>query len=131
VSTTIGLSNPNGTINKSGRSAAGSTSEIELITAVTVPSGDEHHLTDVTFSVKKGAAGTIFRLYGRSSSANPWTQIGEIECGDYGSYTRSWDTSKKIPAGHQWRVTGQQDTAARMGIEVHGIAKNFDVRDYT
>jgi len=28
-------------------------------------------------------------------------------------------------------VTGQQDTAARMGIEVHGIAKNFDVRDYT
>lgn len=129
--TTVNLVGPVGTINKSGRSAAGSTSEIDLISAVTVPAGDEHHLTDITFSVAKGAQGTIFRIYGRTSASASWVQIGEIECGDYGSYTRSWGTSKKISAGHQWRVTGQQSTAARMGVEVHGIAKNADVRDYT
>lgn len=128
---TVGLQNPVGTINRSGRSSGGATSETELISAVSVPSGDEHHLTDFVYGVAKGAAGTIFRIYARASSSDSWTQVGDIECGDYGTYTRSFGTSLKIPAGHQWRVTVQQSTAARCSIGVNGVAKVTDVRDYS
>lgn len=129
--TTVNLQNPTGTINRSGRSAAGSLTEIELISAVSVPSGDQHHITDLVFDVARGAAGTIFRLYARAASTDSWTQIGEIECGDYGAYTRTYGVSKKIPGGHQWRLTLQQTTIARAGAEVHGVAALADVRDYT
>lgn len=131
MTTTIALANPQGTINRSGRSAAGETSETELISAVTVPAGDEHHITDIAFAVAKGAAGTIFRLYARADSGDSWTQIGDIECGDYGTYTRTYGVSKKIPAGHQWRVTVEQSTGARCAIEVHGVAAVTNVRDYS
>jgi hypothetical protein len=126
----VGLENPAGTISKSGRSAAGSAAELEMITAVTVPEGDAHFLGDFKFAVAKGAQGTIFRLYGRASSAAAWTQIDEFECGDYGSYTCSLQVGHKFTAGQQWRVTGQQSTIARMAIRVGGIAKVTSVRDF-
>ncbi len=126
----VGLENPSGTISKSGRSAAGSATEVDLVSAVTVPTADYHFLTDLGFAVAKGALGTIFRVYGRSSSSASWTQIDEIECGDYGTYTRTFGTAHKFKAGEQWKVTGQQSTIARMAVRVGGQARQADVRDF-
>lgn len=130
MSTCVGLENPKGTISRSGRSAAGVTSETELISAVTVPSGDLHYLTDMGFAVAKGAAGTIFRLYGRATSADSWTQVDEAECGDYGTYTRTFGTAHKFKASEQWRVTVIQTTAARCAVRIGGQAQNTDVKDF-
>lgn len=126
----VGLENPSGTVSKSGRSATGSLTETDLIAAVTVPDGDFHFLTDLGFAVAKGALGTIFRLYGRTSSSGTWTQIDEIECGDYGTYTRTFGTAHKFKAGEQWKVTGQQTTIARMAVRVGGQARKSDARDF-
>ena len=139
MSTTIGLSNPNGTINKSGRSAAGSTSEIELITAVTVPSGDEHHLTDVTFSVKKGAAGTIFRLYGRSSGepvdADRRDRVRGLrllhpQLGYFEEDPRRPPVARDRPAGHRrahgHRGPRHREELRREGLHVTAYARFTD-----
>lgn len=130
IAMTVALENPLGTISKSGRSAAGSTSEVDLIAAVTVPTGDEHHICEMTAAVAKNAAGTIYRLYGRASSSASWTQVGEVEIGDYGTYTSNYAISHKFKSGEQWKVTVQQTTAARCAVRVGGMAKLRDARDY-
>lgn len=126
----VALENPLGTISRSGRSAAGSTSEIDLIAAVTVPANDEHHICEIGARVAKAAEGTIYRLYGRASSSDNWTQVDEVEIGDYGTYTANVAVSHKFKAGEQWKVTGQQSTAGRFAVRVGGMAKRTDVRDY-
>lgn len=126
----VGLQDPSGTISKSGRSTTGSLTEIDLIAAVTVPADDAHHLTDFQFSVAKGAAGTIFRLYGRAASTDSWTQVNDFEVGDYGIFNATAGMSHKFKAGEQWKVTVLQTTIARCAARVGGIAKGADVRDY-
>lgn len=126
----VGLQDPQGTISKSGRSASGSLVEIDLIDAVTVPSGDEHHLCEFNSNVGGDAEGTIFRIYGRSSSSGSWTQIGACEVPATGIVGYVLGTSIKVPAGHQWKVTGQQSAIGRMDIRIGGAAKVSDVRDY-
>lgn len=128
--TCIGLQDPGGTISKSGRSSTGSLTEIDLIAAVTVPSGDVHHLTDFKFAVAKGAAGTIFRLYGRETSGDSWVQIDDFEIGDYGIFSETKGTSHKFAAGEQWKLTVQQSTIARCAAQVGGQAKGANVRDF-
>ena len=125
-----GLQDPGGTISKSGRSSSGSLTEIDLVAAVTVPDPGEHHVTDVQLSVAKGAAGTIFRLYGRTSSSASWTQVDDFEIGDYGVFTLTLGTSHKFKANEQWKLTVQQTTIARCAARVGGQAKNADVRDF-
>jgi hypothetical protein len=128
--TCLGLQDPGGTISKSGRSATGSLTETDLIAAVTVPSGDAHHLTDFKFAVAKGAAGTIFRLYGSADSDDPWTQIDDFEIGDYGIFSETKGVSHKFKAGERWKVTVQQSTIARCAVQVGGQARSMDVRDF-
>jgi hypothetical protein len=130
ITQTTGLQDPAGTISKSGRSAAGSASEIDLVAAITVPTGDEHHLCELNANVNKGASNTIYRVYGRASSADAWTQVYEMEVGDYGIVGQTLGTSIKIPSGNQWKVTVQQATIGRCAIRVGGVAKKSDVRDY-
>jgi len=124
---TCGLQDPRGTIQKFG-THAGSTGEVTLISPVQVAANDQHHLIDLKAAVKKGAEGTIFRLY-ISADGSTYTHVDSVEIGDYGTYTSTYGVSLKVPAGYYWKVTGQQDTAARMAIKVGGVAKVFDVRD--
>ena len=127
---TVGLENPAGTISKSGRSSTGSLTEAELISAVTVPAGDRHDLTDFKFAIAKGAAGTLFRLYGRAASADAWTQVDDFEIGDYGIFSETKGISHKFLPGAQWRMTVIQTTIARVACRVGGISKTTDVKDY-
>lgn len=129
--TCVGLQDPGGTISKSGRSSTGSLTELDLIAAVTVPDPGAHHITDFQFSAAKGAAGTIFRLYGRASSSASWTQIDDFEMGDYGVFTVTLGVSHKFKANEQWKLTVQQTTIARCAARIGGQAKGVDVRDFS
>lgn len=126
----VGLQDPAGTISKSGRSSTGSLTEATLISAVTVPTGDVHHLLDFKFAVQKGAAGTLFRLYGRAASTDSWVQVDDFEVGDYGIFSETKGVSHKFKAGAQWYMTVIQTTIARVACRVGGLAKGVDVRDY-
>jgi hypothetical protein len=130
LATCIGLQDPGGTISKSGRSAAGSLTEIDLSAAVTVPAGDAHYLTDFQFAAAAAAVGTIFRLYGRESSADDWTQIDDYEVTSGGIYSAALGTAHKFKATEQWKMTVQQTTIARCSVRVGGQAKGADVRDF-
>lgn len=124
----IGLENPQGTVDQFGKSAAGSLTEVDLVAAVTVPTGDQHHLFDFCLSVANGATLTIFRLYYRTSSAGSWVQINEFEVSTYGVLGVTISVPHKIKAGEQWKVTGQQSTIGRMSARVGGQAKSSDSR---
>lgn len=124
----VGLENPQGTVDQFGKSAAGSLTEVDLISAVSVPANDVHHLLDFSLSVESGAAKTIFRLYYRTSSAGTWIQLNEFEISNYGIAGVSVSVSHKIKAGEQWRVTGQQTTIGRMAVRAGGQAKVSDSR---
>lgn len=126
-SITSGLQDPRGTIQKFG-THGGSGSEVLMIGPVQVAENDQHHILDIKAAVKKGAAGTIFRLYMSSDGSN-WTHIDSVEIGDYGTYTSTYGVSIKVPAGYYWKVTGQQDTGSRMAVHVGGVSKIHDVRD--
>lgn len=128
--TCVGLQDPGGTIGKSGRSSTGSLTETDLIAAVTVPTGDAHYLTDFKFAVQKGAAGTVYKLYGRTSSSGTWTQIDDFEIGDYGIFSETKGVAHKFKAGEQWKVTVLQTTIARCAVQVGGQAKLADLRDF-
>lgn len=126
----VALENPAGTISKSGRSSTGSLTEVDLISAVSVPTGDRHDLTDFKFAVQKGAAGTLFKLYGRASSSDSWTQVDDFEIGDYGIFSETKGISHKFVGGSQWKMTVIQTTIARVACRVGGISKITDVKDY-
>lgn len=132
----VGLENPGGTISLSGRSVSGSTAEIALIGSAASPivvgstPKDAHFLSEFKYSVAKGAQGTIFRLYGKSSGQANFTQVDDYDCGDYGILVATIMVAHKFNAGDSWYVTGQQTTAARMAIRVGGQAKVKDVRDF-
>ena len=130
----VGLENPGGTISRSGRYEPGSTSEIALIGSasapVVVPERDAHYLSEFKFSVAKGAQGTIFRLYAKGVGQDSYTQVDDIDCGDYGVYSTTVMVAHKFKAGESWYVTGQQTAVARMAIRVGGQAKVSDVRDF-
>lgn len=126
---TVGLSNPSGTINRFGLNAAGSSSEVDIIPAVTVPSNDEHHVTDLHVGVAKGCSLTIFKLYYKPSGSSTFTQVDEIPVGDYGSNVITWGTSHKFKAGEQWKVTFLQGTIGRVSIRAGGQTRVADSRD--
>ncbi len=128
MTTCVNLQNPAGVIDKFGVSAAGSATEVDLIAAVTVPTGDEHHITDFDMNVGTDGVDTIFKLY-RSADGSTWTQIGEQIMTLDGTAAKTLGTSHKIKAGEQWKVTGIQATIARMSVRVGGQAKKADVRD--
>lgn len=126
---TVGLSNPSGTINRFGVSAAGSTSEVDIIPAVSVPTNDEHHVTDFHVGVAKGCAGTLFKIYYKPAGASAFTQVDEIPVGDYGSAVITLGTSHKFKTGEQWKVTFLQSTIGRVSMRVGGQTRVADSRD--
>lgn len=132
----VGLENPGGTISRSGRSVGGSTAEVALIGSAASPivvgstPRDAHYISEFKFSVAKGAQGTIFRLYAKSSGQANFTQVDDYDCGDYGVFAATVMVAHKFNAGDSWYVTGQQTVAARMAIRVGGQAKANDVRDF-
>lgn len=128
MSVCVGLRDPAGTIDQFGKSAAGSLSEVDLIAAVSVPSQDEHHITDVSLSVAEGATLTIFRLYHRTSSSGSWIQLDQWEVSQFGVLGVTLGTSHKVKSGEDWKVTGQQSTAGQMSCRVGGQALRADSR---
>lgn len=126
----VGLENPGGVISKHGRDDDGATSEADLISAVTVPAGDAHHLTDFEFSVAEGAQDTRFRLYGRAASTDSWTRLQEFEVNRHGTLSITLGTSHKFKAAEQWKLSVVQATGGRCSVRVGGQAKGADTRDF-
>lgn len=126
---TVGLSNPSGTINRFGLSANGSSTEVDIVAAVTVPANDEHHVTDFHVGVAKGASMTLFKLYYKPVGSSTFTEVDEIPVGDYGSNVITLGTSHKFKAGEQWKVTFLQGTIGRVSMRVGGQARIADSRD--
>lgn len=130
MTTCVGLQNPGGSISKFGIDTDGATTEADLISAVTVPSNDEHHLTDVTLSVAEGANDTRFRLYGRASSSDDWAQVDEWEINRHGVIVLNFGSSHKFKASEQWKVSVIQSSGARCSARIGGQAKGADARSF-
>lgn len=127
--TCVGLQNPNGTIQVAGISAGGSVSEVDIIPFQSVPANGMHFIGDIKVAVKKGAAGTIFRLYRLGAGESGVGRVVDtVEIGDYGTYTSTYAVGRKFLPGEQWKVTLQQDTAARCSVNVGGISSTADLR---
>jgi hypothetical protein len=126
---TVGLSNPSGTINRFGLSANGSSTEVDIVPAVTVPANDEHHITDLHVGVAKGCSNTLLKLYYKPSGGSAFIEVDEIPVGDYGSSVITWGTSHKFKSGDAWKVAFLQGTIGRVSVRVGGQAKITDSRD--
>jgi hypothetical protein len=126
--TTVGLS-PMGTINRFGILPSGATVETVIVGPITVPSQDEHHLTDFHVGVAKGSVLTLFRIYYQPVGAAGFTEVDEIPIGDYGSNVLTLSTSIRVKAGEAWKVTVSQGTPGRVTLRVGGQTKIQDSRD--
>lgn len=127
----VGLS-PAGTINRWATLSAGTPAGVEMpvVGPITVPDGDEHHLTDFVSQVAKGADGTIFRLYKKRAGASlSFTQVDETCHPDYGTKNLQFGTAFRFLPGESWKLTAQQSSPGRLSIKVNGQAKKFDSRN--
>lgn len=125
----VSLSNPAGVVSRFGVLANGATAETLIVGPVSVPTSDEHHITDLHVGVAKGASLTRFLLYYKPVGGGSFIEFAEIPVGDYGSSVITFATGHRFKAGEQWKVTVQQGTPGRVSIRVGGQARMADSRD--
>lgn len=123
---------PAGTINRWGFLSSGTPAgvEIPLIGPVTVPQGDQHHLTEMVSQVAKGSDGTLFRVYKKITGATSrFTQVDETPHPDYGTKNIQLGTAIRFLEGESWKVTVRQSIPGRLSLKVSGQARKYDVKN--
>lgn len=114
-----------------GSNASGSVTKVTLISgqipSVTQGSGNYGVVDKFKVTVAKSGSNSLFQLE-LSTDGAAYTEVARLEVPDYGIVSDP-DVQIFIPAGHYYRVSVTQSTAARCSASLIGRTAISDITD--